>query len=75
METLGIKTTFATSGVTFEIKQDGTGDLFVCLSGGTLQPILDAHNLTALELATTILDVQRLGRLTLLASQIKAAVG
>lgn len=75
METIGIKTTFATSGVTFEIKQNDDGELFVSLSGGTLQPLLDAHSLTSLDLATTLVDIQKLGRLALLAAQIKTTVG
>lgn len=74
MQTLGIKTTFVTSGVQFEIKQNETGDLFVCLSGGTLQPILDAHSLASLDLQTTIQDVQKLGKLALLAANIKQTI-
>ncbi len=73
MKTVGIETTFLTSGVTFQIVENESGDLFVSLSGGTLQPILDAHSLASLELATTVQDVQRLGRLCALAAQIKMA--
>ena len=74
METLGIKTTFLTSGVSFEVRQNEAGDLFVSLYGGSLQPILDAHELTSLDLVSTVSDVQRLGRLCDLAARLKMTI-
>lgn len=74
METLGIKMTFPTSGVTFEIKKDDQGNYFASLSGGnpgeSFANLLAAHSMTSLDLPTTINDIQKLGRLNLLAYQI-----
>jgi len=62
METLGIKKTFD-SGVTFEIKKDEQGNMFICLSGGALAPLLAIANLPSLDLPTDTNDMLKLHHL------------
>ncbi len=59
MELLGIKQTFS-SGVQFKMNVDSQNKLFISLSGAPLQAMLEALEISSLDLSTTQEDMVKL---------------